>query len=410
MAATRRRSNRALVNDEKIRKAVIDEILDKGVDRLSLREVGRRAGLTHGATYARFEDVDEMIIDTWDAVLKSHVFASYQWCQLASVDPVAANVINLFDAMEQATDEFVAGLHVIVASRRQGPLREVIDAFLDEHVRDFDPVSRDYQPRDARVLTVFSVLAGRLLMLHHRVDEEELVKVGGQIIANIFTAHVDESFMHEPVSLPVVLAPRQRDPVRVALSEAAFVVVGRSGVDHATFSRIARVAACPTAWDMYSSKSQLIATALRHDYVDPWMRLVNFVNILEPGYLAKMLHHATNGMDADRRRFSVEVSLALSYHPDIRAAAREHMDELESISVEIDDLSDDERVLLRVLIRIMAYSMFAVAFTESLVRISPWEDLFHVGESIRLGVIAGYEETWVTLRTKLLRYYYSQIR
>ena len=86
------------------------------------------------------------------------------------------------------------------------------------------------------------------------------------------------------------------------------------------------------------------------------------------------------------------------------------MNELESISDEIDDLSDDERVLLRVLIRIMAYSMFAVTFIESLVRTSPWEDLFHIGESIRLGVIAGHEETWVTLRTKLLRYYYSQIR
>ena len=409
MAATRRRSNRALVNDEKIRRAVIEEILDKGVDRLSLREVGQRAGLTHGATYARFEDVDEMIIDTWEAVLKSHVFASYQWCQLASVDPVAANVINLFDAMEQATDEFVAGLHVVLVSRRQGPLREVIDSFLDEHVRDFDPATREYQPRDARALTVFAVLAGRLLMLHHRLEEEELVKVGGQIVANIFTAAVDESTMNEPVPLPVVLAPRQRDLVRIALSEAAFVVVGRSGVDHATFSRIARVAGCPTAHDIYSSKSQLIATALRHDYIDPWMRLVNFVNILEPGYLAKMLHHATV-MDPDRRRFTLEVSLAISYHPDIRTAAREHMDELESITTEIDDLSEDERVLLRVLIRIMAYSMFAVTFIESLVRTSPWEDLFYIGESIRMGVISGHEETWATLRTKLLRYYYSQIR
>jgi len=56
IAATRRLINGALVNDEKIRKAVMEDILDKGVDRLSLRGVGQHAGLTHGATYARFED------------------------------------------------------------------------------------------------------------------------------------------------------------------------------------------------------------------------------------------------------------------------------------------------------------------------------------------------------------------
>ena len=59
----RRRSQRALTNDKAILAAAVDEIVRVGVDRVSLRDVGHVAGLTHGATYARYEDVSELLIE-----------------------------------------------------------------------------------------------------------------------------------------------------------------------------------------------------------------------------------------------------------------------------------------------------------------------------------------------------------
>ena len=61
------RSARALTNDEAIRTAAVQLIFSNGIDSISFRDVGARRGLTHGALYARFEDVEELLIDLWDA-------------------------------------------------------------------------------------------------------------------------------------------------------------------------------------------------------------------------------------------------------------------------------------------------------------------------------------------------------
>src|SRR5580698_3548752 len=69
----RTRSARAIANDAAILDAAIGEVLRVGVDHVSLRDVGHRAGLTHGATYARYEDVDELLVDIWNSVLCERV-------------------------------------------------------------------------------------------------------------------------------------------------------------------------------------------------------------------------------------------------------------------------------------------------------------------------------------------------
>ena len=74
----RTRSARALANDLAIREAAIQSILKSGVDRLSLRDVGQQAGLTHGATYARYEDVDELLVDLWNSTLVHRAVAMYR--------------------------------------------------------------------------------------------------------------------------------------------------------------------------------------------------------------------------------------------------------------------------------------------------------------------------------------------
>jgi AcrR family transcriptional regulator len=58
-----------LSNDDAIRSAAVKLILEAGIDSISFRDVGREAGLTHGALYARFEDVEELLVDLWTSVL-----------------------------------------------------------------------------------------------------------------------------------------------------------------------------------------------------------------------------------------------------------------------------------------------------------------------------------------------------
>jgi AcrR family transcriptional regulator len=81
------RSKKALANDELIRNAGIGEILRVGVDHVSLREVSARAGLTHGATYARYEDADELLVDLWIVQLAERAIALFELCLTAARTP-----------------------------------------------------------------------------------------------------------------------------------------------------------------------------------------------------------------------------------------------------------------------------------------------------------------------------------
>ena len=75
---SRPRSSRALTNDAAIREAAIKLILSTGIDAISFRDVGRMAGLTHGALYARFEDVEELLVDLWNEVLSQRAIAMFE--------------------------------------------------------------------------------------------------------------------------------------------------------------------------------------------------------------------------------------------------------------------------------------------------------------------------------------------
>ena len=80
----RTRSARAIANDTAIRDSAISEVLRVGVDHVSLRDVGHHAGLTHGATYARYEDVDELLVDLWNSVLAKRATALFEMSMTAA--------------------------------------------------------------------------------------------------------------------------------------------------------------------------------------------------------------------------------------------------------------------------------------------------------------------------------------
>src|SRR5271170_7740226 len=99
----RTRSARAVANDAAIREAAVSEVLRVGVDHVSLRDVGHQAGLTHGATYARYEDVDELLVDLWNSVLSARATEMFGLCMGAAQAPSAKSVGAMFDAIRDAT-------------------------------------------------------------------------------------------------------------------------------------------------------------------------------------------------------------------------------------------------------------------------------------------------------------------
>src|ERR1700679_3372931 len=93
----RTRNARAAANDAAIANAGVNEILRVGVDRISLREVAQRAGLTHGAAYARFEDVSELLIELWQSRLSGSAVELLELSLRAVEDRNEAAIAALFD-------------------------------------------------------------------------------------------------------------------------------------------------------------------------------------------------------------------------------------------------------------------------------------------------------------------------
>ena len=103
----RHRSNRALHNDAAIRGAAVDLVLKVGIDAISFRDVGRAAKLSHGALYARFEDVEELLVDLWDHVLVGRAISLFEQVRLAASTPTKKNVDALIKRLRHSTPEDV---------------------------------------------------------------------------------------------------------------------------------------------------------------------------------------------------------------------------------------------------------------------------------------------------------------
>src|ERR1700678_2457148 len=120
----RTRSARAIANDTAIRDSAISEVLRVGVDHVSLRDVGHHAGLTHGATYARYEDVDELLVDLWNSTLAQRAASLFELSRAATRTPNTETVRAMFAVLRDTTAADVAAIHVLLVSRRFPILHE----------------------------------------------------------------------------------------------------------------------------------------------------------------------------------------------------------------------------------------------------------------------------------------------
>ena len=62
-------SERSTRNAAAVMKALTQEAIDRGLDGIATSSIAKRAGLTTGAVYSRYENNDEMLIALWESVL-----------------------------------------------------------------------------------------------------------------------------------------------------------------------------------------------------------------------------------------------------------------------------------------------------------------------------------------------------
>jgi AcrR family transcriptional regulator len=400
----RTRSARAIANDTAIRDAAISEVLRVGVDHVSLRDVGHHAGLTHGATYARYEDVDELLVDLWNSVLAKRATAIFDLSMTAAETPSVKSVGALFDFIRDTTPADVASVHLLLTARRIPTLHEEVEPFIKTHFESDPGASEQSKALFARGLTLFAMTMMQIFANSQFGWDRDYQAVLEKLLVEtleVDPADVKPVTMREPEDR-ILLAPG--DDLKAQLAFATFGVVGKSGYTRATISRIARRANCsPGAiYKLYPSKEDLVIASF-HDLMRArWMKFTNFVDILEEGSLAQLLYSSASAQNSVRQSFTLETALAAAHSDRLRDAVLGQIGELESVVPLLNSVSDEEKVQLRYMIRSIVFVTVGVNFLSTVTTVTRSVDFNQFGEPFRRALLRDGVPTWSEMCQQIL--------
>jgi AcrR family transcriptional regulator len=200
----------------------------------------------------------------------------------------------------------------------------------------------------------------------------------------------------------IILAPG--DDLKAQLAYATFGVVGKSGYTRATISRIARRANCsPGAiYKLYPSKEDLVIAAF-HDLMRArWMKFTNFVDILEEGSLTQLLFSSASGQNSVRQSFTLETALAAAHSDKLRDAVLGQIGELESVVPLLNNVSDEEKVRLRYMIRSIVFVTVGINFLSTVTSVTRTVDFNQFGEPFRRALLRDGVPTWSEMCQQIL--------
>jgi AcrR family transcriptional regulator len=388
----RRRSGKALANDKVIRSSAVDEIARVGVDRLSLRDVGRVAGLSQGAAYARYEDVDELLIDIWNTTLRERLVAMSLLSQSAAEQPSAHTVGGVFEFLRDADHRDRAAVEVLLVSRRIPVLREETEAFVRSHLEPFagSPTT------STRAVVLFGFMMTQILSdAQFGVDNEYQSALEKLLIEALGAPASDFSGEGTRAHSPDPIPSNDEDcfsleqDLKSKLARATYDVVGKSGYLRATTSRISRRSNCsPGAiYKFHRSKEELIIGAFENLMMSRRKDTSEFARMLDEGHLTRMLNFEMGNKSELRRNFTLEMALAAAHSDAMRSTVWSQLvdpDLRAPDPVETDE-SKDQR--LRYANRLIATVIVATSWLATISGATASLDMNSFAEPLRRGLV-----------------------
>jgi len=393
------RSKKAIANDELIRQAGIEEILRVGVDHVSLREVSARAGLTHGATYARYEDAEEMLVDLWIDKLAERAITLFELCVSAATDPTPENMHRVFGFVRDASEPDAAMVHLLLTARRIPVLAEEVNEFIENYLMREDCRTQQVSAAFSRALCLFSLMAVQVIFTHH-------VQRPGHYFDRL-EEWMTTAFQTDENAVPVFEFPEptttysivESDNLESILASATFHVVGKSGYARATITRIARRANCSpgSIYSLYDSKEELVIAAYQRTVGERWSRIAYFMHFLDEGYLARRLHLYAHPANQTWRDFLLEFSLASANNPLLYRAHEAQDRGLATLAPLIPNATDEELVLLGQIITVLSLITHGVSFLATATGSMECTNYAQFAEPLRNSVMNCAGPTWEQL-------------
>lgn len=402
----RNRRSTAVANDNALRDAAVSEIGRVGVDQLSLRDISHAAGLTHGATYARFEDADEMLVDLWDSTLRERLQAMFELSISAAQNPTAESVGALFELLRGGDARDLAAIELLLTSRRNPILHEECESFLHNYLELDEGTTGESKAIFSRAVLLFGTTMARLYSdRHFGLDEN---------YNNAFEKLMIESLSVSPSDVDIIDSPpvdrtdfRSRftegDSLRADLAYATFRVVGRSGYAGATISRIARRANCSPAaiYKSHNSKEELVVGTFVDILGAQRLNLADVANVLDGDFLSAAMSAGSSEQSQLRRNFVLELFLAAGHHDKIREAIRNQLMHLESTVPTLLGLDEDEGDRLRYMLRTVITAMVGASWISALCETSADLEFAQFAEPLKRAILLRWLPDWETMSREI---------
>lgn len=244
------------ITRQKLLDHALIEAVEGGPDRLGFTAVAKRGGMSTGALYSRYENVDELLIDLWDQRALPRLEAMTEMFIASTQDGTRdAARKKMTDHLNNGDPLCTLVALLMVVSRRNEVLREVIEP-------DIRRVVDSARSRLATYPQMLASILGVLLMMRGaRVTTMEW-SYFVSVICNSCERAANEIVEIDP-DYPRYsqLSFDGLDDFDHRLFSAAAEVIGRVGVDRATISRIARSAGVNPAgiYARHRDKEQLLA-------------------------------------------------------------------------------------------------------------------------------------------------------
>jgi AcrR family transcriptional regulator len=303
------RSARARLNDEAIRDAGLDQLDKKGTDLLSLSDVGHAAGLTHGAMYARYENIQELFVDLWIHRCSQPLLDFVDFVNEMAEHPSLEKLDEWWKLISEPSRELFGGFYLMASSRRIEELDEEIRPLLQDRL----PIqSRDTQfPRQAKAH--FFVFYSLWMVLSNSIQPEEnywpLVR---QWFLRILEDDTPIGEHEIELMTPIPISVDDGDEFRTNLYRGTAAVVGKTGYTSATISRIARRTPCtPSAiYKLFPSKEDLAIAVHLESLRSVAMRVDTTIPVFDLDSVTMWAYETAADENALRRDFEFEFAIA----------------------------------------------------------------------------------------------------
>ena len=384
---SRRRSAASQENDERLLEAALDEIAAVGIDRLGMSGVARRAGLTTGALYGRYENVHELAAAVWTARVSDAQFAFVDGAIRAFVDhDPGVSIDDIMRELAAPSRETIAALELMSMSRRIDELEEVVRPDLDVWMKDWSAAPRSRGPRRrAHVMFTLGSLWGVLLHAIPGARSIDWTPTFARLARSFdqeFAAPTDRLVAERMRAVRAEIGDRAQND----LIDSVAAIAARVGFERATASRIARRAGLTSGaiYARYDTKDELLAQAvevlLAQRFADDLLANQHLFTATDVGSAtAEVIAGYLSRPRRDWRSFRIEAQLASRHRPELAST----LDRVQEIAIHayleaLGARTDDEFTVLDGLARYAQLIPLGLAYADIVVSGVPGIDWRYV--------------------------------